>query len=68
MRDVKPLSLSSSGVVDIINLTLRFELCCEDRAPCTLCMAMDIKVKISLEEEESSDEQLEHSEDAKGKI
>lgn len=58
--DAMSLSLANSGAVDVVNLTPHFKLCCKDRAPCTLCMAIDIEMKIN---QENSSEQQEYNED-----
>lgn len=57
-----PLSLLNNEVFDIVNLTSNFKLCCKDRALCTLCMAVDMEIKLSRDEEKST-EQLRDSED-----
>lgn len=58
--DAMSLSLANSGAVDVIHLTPHFKLCCKDRAPCALCMAIDIEIRINLE---NSGEQQEYNED-----
>lgn len=55
-------SLANNEAFDVVNLTPDFKLCCKDRAPCTLCMAVDIEIKLSRDEEKST-EQLKDSED-----
>lgn len=55
-------SLANNEAFDIVNLTPDFKLCCKDTAPCTLCMAVDIEMKLSRDEEKST-EQLKDSED-----
>lgn len=60
MKDEMSLSLANSEAVDVVNVTPHFKLCCEDRALCTLCMAIDLEMKIN---QETSKEQLEYSED-----
>lgn len=70
MKDVTPLSLANDEAFDIVNLTPDFKLCCKDGAPCTLCMAVDIEMKLSRDEENFT-EQLKDSEEpsnAKGTI
>ncbi|XP_056885948.1 uncharacterized protein LOC130524143 isoform X1 [Takifugu flavidus] len=61
MKDEMSLSLANSETVDVVNVTPHFKLCCKDRAPCTLCMAIDLEMKIN---QETSKEQLEYSEEA----
>lgn len=63
MLDVLPLSLPNNEALDVVSLTPVFKLCCEAGAPCTLCMAVDIEMELSRDEENSSSEQLEDSED-----
>lgn len=61
MKDETALSLANNETVDVFNVTPHFKLCCKERAPCTLCMAIDLEMKIN---QETSEEQLEYSEEA----
>lgn len=62
MEDAKPLSRANNEAFDVANLTLDFKLCCKDRAPCTLCMAVDIEMKLN-QDEENTTKQPKDSED-----
>lgn len=65
MTDVLPPSLPNVEAFDVVKLTPDFKLCCKAQrgAPCTLCMAVDIEMELSRDEENSSSEQLEDSEE-----
>ncbi|XP_070815888.1 interleukin-17 receptor C [Chaetodon trifascialis] len=45
MKDEMPLNVAENDV-DVKNLTPYFKLCCEDRAPCTLCLVIDTELSI----------------------
>lgn len=62
MKDMMLPSLANNEAFDVANLTPDFKLCCKERAPCTLCMAVDIEMKLSRDEEKST-EQLKDNED-----
>lgn len=51
MRDDWPLSLQDEDTLHVNNLKAHFKLCCENRTLCTLCVGIDIEVKIHLEKE-----------------
>lgn len=57
-----PPTLANNEAFDVVNLTPDFKLCCKDRAPCTLCMAVDIEMKLNRDEENSA-QQMKDSED-----
>lgn len=57
-----PPTVANNEAFDIVNLEPDFKLCCKDRGPCTLCMAVDIEIKLNRDEEIAT-EQLKDSED-----
>lgn len=69
------LNLANNDDVDVQKLTTKFMLCCKDRAPCTLCMIIDVEINVTLDKD-SQDEATyedeydysEHTSNAKGII
>lgn len=57
------LNLDNSGAADVLTLTAHVQLCCKDTAPCTLCMRIDMEMKINEEDEEDSRRQEDNSRD-----
>lgn len=55
--------LANSGAAEVLTLTAHVQLCCKDTAPCTLCMRIDMEMKINEEDEEDSRRQEENSQD-----
>lgn len=51
------LNLANNDDVDVQKLTTQFKLCCKDRAPCTLCMIIDIEINVTLDKD-SEDEAI----------
>lgn len=41
-------NVADNDAVDVQNLTPYFKLCCKDRAPCTLCMVIDIEITMQI--------------------
>lgn len=64
MKCVLPPRLANNDAFDIVNLTPDFKLCCKDGAPCRLCMAIDIEIKLS-QHHQNSTEQPKDSEDTR---
>ena len=44
-------NVANDNAVDVQNLTPCIKLCCKDRAPCSLCMVVDIEMEITLDED-----------------
>lgn len=51
MRNELFLPVRDDNAVDVQKLTPYFKLCCQDTAPCALCLGIDIEVNIHLEKE-----------------
>lgn len=72
MRDVScllPPPSQDEDTLHVQNLTVYFKLCCENTAPCTLCMGIDIEVNINLEkdtldEDHSGQQEEDYNEEA----
>lgn len=58
MKDEIPLNLKNN-TVDVQNLTPHFNLCCKDRAPCILCLVIEINIHLDEELEDEGHSGLE---------
>lgn len=73
MRDVScllPPPLQDEDTLHVQILAAYFKLCCENTAPCTLCMGIDIEVNIDLEkdtldEDHSGQQKEDYNEDVR---
>lgn len=51
MKDERPLTTAENDAVDVRDLSLKVRLCCEDGAPCSLCLLIDTGLYIYSDKE-----------------
>lgn len=65
-----PLVFGGNDAVEIRNLTPSFKMCCEDTAPCVLCLVIDTKISFhpdkDMEDEDHSGHDEEDYSESKG--
>lgn len=50
------LSLNKNDSVDVLKLTPEFKLCCNDKAPCRLCLVIDAEIKIRAKNDQEDED------------
>lgn len=57
MKNEMAFNVADNDAVDVQNLTPYFKLCCKDRAPCILCMVIDIEITIQINLDKDMEEE-----------
>ncbi|XP_027135564.1 uncharacterized protein il17rc [Larimichthys crocea] len=63
MKDEVPLVFGGNDAVEIRNLTPSFKMCCEDTAPCVLCLVIDTKISFHPDKDMEDEDHSGHDEE-----